>query len=77
MGDHLAFALWMIGAAMALSAILAVAALAPDPVPALDAGTDGPRGGIYLVAPMRYAGELQAVDLEHARGFVVGRPLRK
>ena len=34
--------------------------------------------GMLLVQPLTgYAGELQAVDLEHARGFVVGKRARK
>jgi len=36
------------------------------------------RTGLLLVTPAaRYAGELQASDLEHARGFVVGRAIRR
>jgi hypothetical protein len=34
--------------------------------------------GLLLVTPTTgYAGELHAVDLEHARGFVVGKAIRR
>lgn len=33
-------------------------------------------GGMLVTPGTRYAGELQAIDVEHARGFVVGAPLR-
>lgn len=75
MGDRLAFGLWMIAAAMALSAILAAVAMTPATSAPMDAGVDGSRGGMLLVLPAtRYAGECIAVDYEAVRGFVPGRP---